>query len=800
MSVTDSESERGSVVEVANVSNENETIDEDQGEIEESENNNFMVERQTDEDYSKYSERIFDFSPKAKEQTPKLLIEEINDNLNDAKQSHADDEIITEDVNQQSLLEKCEYLEKAEEEHCKIIIEENKDVRNKEIKLLVEELDAEEHVVVNIENNTEPEGNEDTEVRHEITEDTVERLENIKHKPCDELIAGNIPGNQVQELLIEEIINEDVILDEIVEHGKIKLKSSSQLKVVIEELDIEEMTEAHTVKAKNFSEEVSYAENLQLFTDTAIENYIEKPRDNQEGKGTIITEKHEVLITEKNIDLEENKIEINYDSSHVDNLDKHYIEQEKIVSEQVLTVQVSANLKESNEHVTNKQIYQALEEDIKKLCVVQTAIDSSDESDSSSSDSEGEKPFYRKMDKGEITEYNKTTPEEDVGELKELLGWNINKYNYKIDVIPPFKKAPKETAEDEMYALLTNKKQKPEYELTEPADVSSDTDVIMYARKNYTRYVRDEDLPSISEPQIHRALKISRNITVKTGNNEDKTAEEDFEESSSECNSIIASNSLSEARQSIREFSRNLAEFTNRYKAQYAALIQNYNDTCDEYTRKVNEQCEKEYQESLCNLRRYVGENSGEKRVDNREGRAGVLESIACVSESYNKSYEKSGESLIGKENKEFSGIIDDKEDEMNKVEINEEIKDDETVTTGTVELQSKEKNEETLVDNENKDFVEIVDGKDVTNKEISNEKVEDMKNVITCPLEIESKEDETKEKIHEEVKDEKTVNVCTLEMQSKEGENNKGMENEKIEDEKTVTTCTLEMQLAQDD
>lgn len=718
MSVNDSESEQDNAVEVLNVSDENneavETIDEveiDQGEIAEPQNDDFMADRQTDEDYSKYSERIFDFSPRPKKQATKLLIKEINvdDGLGTTSKSNVENE------NQESLVE-CEFLERAEEKPCEIMIEEDQGtflVKEME-KLLIEEIDDVDNSVAVSESKEGLEENDNEDVGNKDIVDNYERQEKIEHKPCEvgitEVNIGEIPEKQMQKFLVEEAVNKEMT-NEIKESSGDDLEKQEKLEHVSCKAVVEETTEIRLAKkdvCENFDKAVSGKESLQPLTEV-IQDYYTETTDDIIGDYDGIK-----ATTDKNI-LSEIDYDVNINQAR-EILEVNAI-QEEIVSEQELAVQIHEN-STKNEHVTHKQIYEALEEDIKKLCVIQTAEytstktteyqyktvsdkseetlidlhtnrrDSSDESDSSSSDSDGEKPFYRKLDKGEVTEYKKTTAEEDVAELKELLEWDINKYNYKRDAIHPFKKAPKEAADDEMYALLTNKKQKLEYELTEPAEVQSDTDVIMYARKNYKRYARDEDLPSITEPQIHRALKMSKNITVIDGNNEVTMAERDFEESA-ECNSIIASNSLSEARQSIREFSRNLAEFTNRYKAQYAELIQSYNDNCNEYTRKVNAECERDYQESLRNLRKYVGENRGEKGLNDRETRTEVLESIACVTECYNKSQEKLEGTLTDKEEyKESDEFLRVKEKENIGEMINESVEDEKRVTTCTLEMQ----------------------------------------------------------------------------------------------------------------
>lgn len=229
-------------------------------------------------------------------------------------------------------------------------------------------------------------------------------------------------------------------------------------------------------------------------------------------------------------------------------------------------------------------------------------------SDSSSEDDEKtDEPYYKILDVAEVTAYdNENTPnpvgiknkllfksiKKNLTDIKELMDWNFKPHTTENKII--LKPWDEEKCDDEeetdafkLMESALNKKVEPEFEIKPPGCVVTENDVIRYA-KNIKNSI------NIQNETVHRVLTTTKSIPIMQMQENAIVAQEDETEP---VNSVIAAKGISQIRSHIAEFRENLNAFTNKYKQQYTALIQKYNDDCEKYDRNVRAFLKKEMEE-----------------------------------------------------------------------------------------------------------------------------------------------------------------------------------------------------------
>lgn len=279
-------------------------------------------------------------------------------------------------------------------------------------------------------------------------------------------------------------------------------------------------------------------------------------------------------------------------------------------------------------------------------------------SDSSSDESEdiSDAPYYKILDVAEETAcYDETEGESSVAkknkrlfqsikknltDIKELMDWNFtpNSLSGNKIILKPWDtkddgndEEEGENAEDsDAFKLMESalkKQEKPEFEVKEPEVVISETDVIRYAKN-----IKDSINTIKQNETVRRVLTTSKNMTVMEMQEDTIIEQDDCENVDSEPeNSVMAVKGISEIRTRMAEFRENLDAFTNKYKQQYSALINKYNEDCDKYDRCVRAMMKKEVetermqQEQKCNqeaplVKVQVTEEEFMKQMENMVG------------------------------------------------------------------------------------------------------------------------------------------------------------------------------------
>lgn len=777
-SITDSESEQGSKAEInvcgkyyegietENTNNEASSTQQVESSDEDSvcdygymfdedkiENDDFMKERQTSEDYSAYRETIFDFSPTRKEEENiRPLIEEIKvKNEDNSCEADGDEEAV-----------RIEITEKDNNEE----IEEKIDVNNQ----LIEEITQED-------SNKEADSSTDISVTLEIRDSYEETKQNL-----DE-------DNEA----IEECVDED----------------KSVLKMVTEELEKLNVLDSDNV----VKELISSAEDNKVVL-------ISSDGSSQLSDAKEIHEEKQVEIEDV---IEEDEMKSN-SPNEVEQILKEEIH--KIVVEELQKLQTE---EPEDKEETVVQLRETCDDELDTLVKIYANKTEETSSESESEDDES-KPFYRKMDKAEITAYKEDLKVEErdgknkealanikqnLEDIRELLDWNIDT-NKESEVIPQFKNKRVEDSgyleSTDAYKLVVsalNKKEEPEFKVTEPASTVSETDIILYAKnikdsissvkqeqssKNYKRCINEGDIATVKDPTVHRVLKMSSNITVmqSSQNISNPSKGNPVANEIREDNSIIAANSISNVRTSMREFRESLDEFNNRYKKQYADLIQNYNESCRKYTEKIDALCEVEYQENLKKLRKAREEDAKKKDVKT----VCKLEETTCTLEKEVEGTKENEEKAELKTEQDREAYLEKTLQIFSLIEIVEHheeygvekecFKDpaEQVFELNREEKQHEDPKEEESIQEATEEFFEAHEPEDTEKIPDQDEKTENGSEVFETPEGSEKGESLLQTEIQAPDQEE----VCSFE------------ECNVQEEQKEVVECTLEMQLAQDD
>lgn len=226
-------------------------------------------------------------------------------------------------------------------------------------------------------------------------------------------------------------------------------------------------------------------------------------------------------------------------------------------------------------------------DDLADIYANKRELTSSDTDTSSEGDSEHDgvdKPFYEKLDteapSAEVEEnmeeqelFEKpstmiTTPFENfnaINDLKELLQWKM-KTETSNTILPFFKQ--QEEMED--YDICDT------YKVIDAKIEQSDK------YKKYNRYIKDCDIEIASEaykvPMVTKVLRMSESISVFEKNKDaaKNTITQPTEEDSFE-NAIIATNSISDLRIQMQQFTKDLTMYTDQYQGLMGRFINNYN-------------------------------------------------------------------------------------------------------------------------------------------------------------------------------------------------------------------------------
>ncbi|XP_057664327.1 dynein axonemal assembly factor 1 homolog [Diorhabda carinulata] len=162
---------------------------------------------------------------------------------------------------------------------------------------------------------------------------------------------------------------------------------------------------------------------------------------------------------------------------------------------------------------------------------------------------------------------------------KEMLEWDIKLPPQNVQILPPINKKKDDEEREETLRLLmeTNKTRRnateKEYEITPPGDIIEDGDVILYP----TSKIQKEDDKSIV---IEKKLIISENFPIYQtieGHTVDISSSKN-EELAEISNSLQISNSISEIRQQMSDFTTKFDEFKEKYRSQREEIIRDYNE------------------------------------------------------------------------------------------------------------------------------------------------------------------------------------------------------------------------------
>lgn len=458
------------------------------------EDDDFMNDRQTDEDYSAYRERIFDWSPRKKEKVDekKVLVEEIN-----ATEKEND----TEEQNYKSNSNPIEIVTDA----------------NGNLEILPEDRIKQDSVAVFIENK--------------IIEDEPHEIETQNFNVDVEItvIQQNNNPNTENKILIENKNN------------------------------------SCGIETQNTKDEEHGSPNVKLDEEITIiqQNPVSNPSKD-------VTET-EILMENKNNDDTSCSTETQNTSEEEQKLPKSNIDWHKI-----------------------REKY--------------FSSDSSSENDDGDATDE---PYYKILDVAEVTACTENpvgiknklifkSIKKNLTEIKELMDWNFKPHSTENKIIlkPWDDDDDNECDEDsDAFKLMESAlkiHEKPEFEIKEPEMVISETDVIRYAKN-----IKDSINTVKQNESIKRVLKESKCVTVMQL--QDNAVVPQIEEDKGEEpeNTLMVMKGISQIRSRIAEFREDFDAFTSKYKQQYTALIENYNENCEKYDRNVRAILKKEMEEKV---------------------------------------------------------------------------------------------------------------------------------------------------------------------------------------------------------
>ncbi|KAF2900803.1 hypothetical protein ILUMI_05342 [Ignelater luminosus] len=578
----------------------------DDDENDESENDNFMDNRETTEDYSDYSENIFDFSPRVKVGKQRKMVQEMSDDISDIEIKNETQNVSPQEnydisPREQANSEYVKTLQKATENFTKLT-----------------EMNQSEDNLIEIKMETDQKHSEYAQALQRAAENFM-RLTETDSKQCNydskEHDEPKEHKDGLTEPLIEELVNHDQ--DEEDDNSIFEQRKATKCLMDINEPETENIISVAEEKKQIIKEEEQPKEDHN-------ENN-KKESDNNDHNPSSESKQTEAEENDHNSTPNEVKSE-NNDESVLISTESQTGEESKQEASSTTGIVVSKKQKKTNlsvsiglqtepfesEEETPKTFSDPLDE-LVQIYSNKVQVSSSDSDSDSSSDDGEEKPFYKQLDKT-ITKCTKTKqiqekPDEDastneppvkifkrsdeseehsengkskfhntitvgeseytVNDVRELLSWQMKTSTENIVFPLAREKKSKTDQQDEMidyeecdtYKIIDAKvQQKEESDNGEPP-------------QHYKRYV--EKPQQHQEPMITNILRMSRSIPIYR---KGEAVDEDKDQGTEKENALIVTNNISELRVDMQRFSDELQAYTERYNRQYQELMQQFVD------------------------------------------------------------------------------------------------------------------------------------------------------------------------------------------------------------------------------
>lgn len=576
------------------------------------ESDHFMDDRQTDEDYSAYRERIFDWSPRKNDNTDekRVLVQEIQ----------KDEATVDVKQNKESVV----VLQETEAYDVTGDVEQNKErgaVSQETVAADVEQ-NKEPEVALQATESNNVEQNKENEVALQDIETSIvataveeQNKENKVVLPDTERndVTADVEHNKECEIALQDTETDDV---EQNKESEVVLRDTetNDLAAVVEQ---DREVALQEVKVNNVAADLKQNKERQIaLQDTKTNDVV---ADIEQNKGSEValrnTETNDVAaVVEQNKDREVALQETKPNDVAADV--KQSEESEVVVEEKEDEIPIKVDTEtdtpiDVKEKPTNES-EQTSTIDWRKIREKYFGSDTSTD-DESSEETTTEEPYYKILDVCEdtvcsedgnpVAKRNKLlfqSIKKNLTDIKELMDWNFKPSTISENkiILKPWDDVEENEDEDELDAFklmesALRKKETPEFEVREAEVVVNETDVIRYAKniKNSINTIKQNET-------VRRVLTTTQTVTVMQMQDnsiveEDKANGEEEEEE----NSVMMAKGISEIRTRMAEFRESLDTFTNKYKAQYSSLIKTYNDNCERYDRTVRAIIKKEMEE-----------------------------------------------------------------------------------------------------------------------------------------------------------------------------------------------------------
>ncbi|KAJ8954261.1 hypothetical protein NQ318_005857 [Aromia moschata] len=173
----------------------------------------------------------------------------------------------------------------------------------------------------------------------------------------------------------------------------------------------------------------------------------------------------------------------------------------------------------------------------------------------------------------------------------------------------------------------TTGREKPEFEVTPPADIAEANDVIMYPRNlvhrpNQYRNRTEED--DVKQPVPHKVLSMSQNYSVFQKHQNETVENKPVDEDSKPQSSLLVSSKLSEVRAQMADFMKTLDDFNERSRLAREAVIKDYNAAVEveqEIVKKIMEKNEQSIEEKRMRWDTKINEQRKPREINESEMR-----------------------------------------------------------------------------------------------------------------------------------------------------------------------------------
>lgn len=340
-----------------------------------------------------------------------------------------------------------------------------------------------------------------------------------------------------------------------------------------------------------------------------------------------------------NIKQKNNQEDESSKSIQESSLSKSILTPEDTLNEEMVKTQTmnDTDLKDNEHKLSIEEVQKITDYEIVKLTAHQTIQDilredptqepdngKSDYTDSENDDNE-EDFFYKKLDKSDITKFKAVTEindqskyncedqvttkeqlktimiksipcdDEEKQAYKEILKWDLKIPTENIQILKPIQRHQPEKPVDEISELLARSSRdiKPEFEYVPPKDIVEENDVIKYPsvmnyKSIYTECGIEMKKEDVKPPLVHQCLTASANYPVFQMNNEGIVDNEIPEDEAKVENSIIMCNKISEVREEMAEFSKNLKEFPDKFRCAAEEIIKDHNKAVERGTKNID--------------------------------------------------------------------------------------------------------------------------------------------------------------------------------------------------------------------